>query len=107
MVDLAPGPEAIVDDPILVYVSNQLFTENVTHRSLICLDMVKKACSTLVAFLAEVSRKGIPSSSAKDLASAYSTTFLVAKSDLLPTKSLLTPSTAYRSISCNHCLTLV
>jgi hypothetical protein len=34
------------------------------HRSLICLDMVKKACSTLVAFLAEVSRKGMPSSSA-------------------------------------------
>ena len=35
-----------------------------THRSLICLDIVKKACSTLVAFLAEVSRKGIPSWSA-------------------------------------------
>jgi hypothetical protein len=28
--------------------------------------MVKKACSTFVALLAEVSRKGIPSSSAKD-----------------------------------------
>ena len=31
---------------------------------MICLDIVKKACSTLVAFLAEVSRKGIPSWSA-------------------------------------------
>lgn len=39
-----------------------------THRSLICLDMVKNACSTLVAFLAEVSRNGIPSSSANALA---------------------------------------
>jgi hypothetical protein len=37
-----------------------------TYRSLICFDMVKKACSTFVALLAEVSRKGIPSSSAKD-----------------------------------------
>jgi hypothetical protein len=29
------------------------------HRSLICLAIVKKACSTLVAFFAEVSRKGM------------------------------------------------
>jgi hypothetical protein len=48
MVDL-PGPAAIELEPI---------------RSLICFDMVKNACSTLVAFLADVSRKGMPSSSA-------------------------------------------
>lgn len=34
------------------------------HRSLICLAIVKNACSTLVAFLAEVSKKGIESWSA-------------------------------------------
>lgn len=33
-------------------------------RSLICRAIVKKACSTLDAFLAEVSRKGIPRLSA-------------------------------------------
>lgn len=35
-----------------------------TYRSLICLAIVKKACSTLVASLADVSRKGMPSESA-------------------------------------------
>lgn len=30
-----------------------------TYRSLICLAIVKKACSTFVAFLADVSRKGM------------------------------------------------
>lgn len=39
------------------------------------------------------------------LAALYSTTFLLVKSDLLPTSSLFTPSDAYRSISCSHCLT--
>lgn len=33
-------------------------------RSLICLAIVKKACSTFDAFLAEVSRNGIPRLSA-------------------------------------------
>lgn len=37
-------------------------------RSLICLAIVKKACSTLDAFLAEVSRKGIPRLSANSYA---------------------------------------
>lgn len=32
-----------------------------SHRSLICFAIVKKACSTLVAFFADVSRKGIAS----------------------------------------------
>lgn len=41
------------------------------------------------------------------LATVYSTTFLLVKSDLLPTRSLFTPSDAYRSISCSHCLTFV
>jgi hypothetical protein len=35
------------------------------HRSLICLAMVKNACSTFVAFFADVSRNGIDSWSAK------------------------------------------
>ena len=48
MVDL-PGPAAIELEPM---------------RSLICFDMVRNACSTLVAFLADVSRNGMPSSSA-------------------------------------------
>lgn len=34
-------------------------------------------------------------------------TFLLSKSLLFPTSNLLTPSFAYRSISCNHCLTLL
>jgi len=36
-----------------------------------------------------------------------STTFFVVRSHLFPTSSLLTFSHAYRSISCNHCLTLL
>lgn len=40
------------------------------------------------------------------LATLCSTAFLPVKSLLFPTKSLLTPSVAYRSISCSHCLTL-
>ena len=41
------------------------------------------------------------------LATVYSTTFLSAISLLFPTSSLLTPSVAYLSISCSHCLTLL
>lgn len=41
-----------------------LFVAVVPIRSLICLAMVKKACSTLLAFLAEVSRNGMPRLSA-------------------------------------------
>ena len=40
-------------------------------------------------------------------ATLYSTTFLLVRSDLFPTNNLLTPSDAYRSISCSHCLTFV
>ncbi len=40
-------------------------------------------------------------------ATVYSTTFLSVMSLLLPTSSLLTPSVAYRSISCSHCFTLL
>lgn len=83
-----------------------------THRSLICLAIVKNACSTFVAFFADVSRKGMESWSANSyascgqhlcypsnenistLATLYSTTFLLVRSDLLPTRSLLTPSDA-------------
>lgn len=39
-------------------------TRDETDRSLICFAMVKKACSTLVASLADVSRNGIDSESA-------------------------------------------
>ena len=97
-------------------------------RSLIWRAMVRKACSTLLAFLADVSRKGMPRLSANSwgsgqyllqeqtdgmvfvwntFATVYSTTFLSAISLLFPTSSLLTPSVAYRSISCSHCLTLL
>lgn len=41
------------------------------------------------------------------LATVYSTTFLSAISLLFPTRSLLTPSVAYLSISCSHCFTLL
>jgi hypothetical protein len=44
---------------------------------------------------------------AHTFATVYSTTFLSDISDLLPTSSLLTPSVAYLSISCSHCLTLL
>jgi hypothetical protein len=69
MVDLPPGPAAIEFEPILmVSQTSCIETKGLgTYRSLICFDMVKNACSTLVAFLAEVSRKGMPSSSAKAL----------------------------------------
>eukprot|EP01084_Bolivina_argentea_P002120 3900_1 len=73
---------------------------------LICAAMVKKACSTLVAFLADVSKKGMVNSSANALAASYSTARLLLKSDLLPTNNLHTFSEAYRSISNSHCLTL-
>lgn len=36
-----------------------LFLSEQTYLSLICLAIVKNACSTLVAFFAEVSRKGM------------------------------------------------
>ena len=101
--------------------------------SLICLAMVRKACSTLEAFFADVSRKGIPRLSANSciecqpcacnyriitpeatgyrgqltFATVYSTTFLSDISLLFPTSSLFTPSVAYLSISCSHCLTLL
>ncbi len=66
--DLPPGPEAIEVEPILVGKEIVVNTENAqpeptypvqTHRSLICLDMVKNACSTLVAFFADVSKNGM------------------------------------------------
>lgn len=47
------------------------------------------------------------SQSVHTFATVYSTTFLSAISLLLPTRSLLTPSVAYLSISCSHCFTLL
>lgn len=41
-----------------------MLTVAVPILSLICLAMVRKACSTLEAFLADVSRKGMPRLSA-------------------------------------------
>ena len=57
--------------------------------------IVMNACSTFVADLALVSRKGTESESAKSLAVWNSTCFLVVRSLLLPTSSLFTPSVAY------------
>jgi len=65
-----------------------------TNLLMISRAMVVKASSTFVAFLAEVSRKGMPRLSEKSLAVPNSTSFLVAKSHLLPTRSLLTFSQA-------------
>jgi len=75
MVDDFPAPPAGVEvDPMLKEKKQYKRVRNtpslqlliskfyqISHRSLICLAMVKKACSTLVAFFAEVSRKGIVS----------------------------------------------
>lgn len=80
--------------PILTVLLPPVLTVALPIRSLICRAIVKNACSTLVADLAEVSRKGIESPSANSLATVYSTTFLSDMSDLLPTRSLLTPSVA-------------
>lgn len=133
---LPPGPVEV--EPILfpkatVNTSSTVGCTNIqgdpTHLSLICLAIVKNACSTLVALFAEVSRKGMFSWSAnsyvgraevvindlvkgeretrRTFATVYSTTFFEVRSDLLPTSSLLTPSEAYRSISWSHCFTLV
>jgi hypothetical protein len=56
--------------------------------------MVEKASSTLVAALADVSRKGMPRESANSLATGYSTALREARSHLLPTSSLTTFSQA-------------
>merc|ERR1719160_1241945 len=56
--------------------------------------ILMKACSTFSALFAEVSRKGIPISSAKALAVAWSTTFFEVRSLLFPTSSLFTFSFA-------------
>lgn len=76
-------------------------------RALIWLAIVRKACSTLVDVLAEVSRNPIPRLSANSFPCSVETTRFPVKSDLLPTRSLLTFSAAYLSISCNHCFTLL
>jgi len=128
VVDLA-APDGVAVEPILCNQewasqdTSMLFYS--TDLSLICFAIVKKACSTFVALFAEVSRKVMPSWSANSyneyksycsmsgpstwqtFATVYSTTFLPVRSDLFPTRSLLTPSDAYLSISCNHCFTLV
>ena len=56
--------------------------------------MVMNAFSTLVVFFTDVSRNVNPNSSAKFFAVAQSTTFLVVKSHLFPTRSLFTFSLA-------------
>jgi len=63
-------------------------------RFLISAAIVMNACSTLVAFLADVSRKGMPRESAYSLAVVQSTTFFVVRSLLFPTSNLLTDSQA-------------
>mmetsp|Transcript_7955 Transcript_7955/g.27004 ORF Transcript_7955/g.27004 Transcript_7955/m.27004 type:complete len:229 (-) Transcript_7955:274-960(-) len=74
-------------------------------RVLICPAIFMKASSTLVAFLALVSRKGMFTVPANSLAVSVSTWRLAVRSLLLPTRSLLTFSEAYLSISCSHVLT--
>ena len=71
VVDL-PVPEVVEVDPMLQRRSVNTYRNHSievdSHRSLICLAMVKNACSTFVAFLAEVSKKGIESWSANSYA---------------------------------------
>lgn len=66
------GAVAAVLRTILIKVSTEQRTMTLcpTHRSLICLAMVRKACSTLVAFLADVSSKLTPIWSANSFATA-------------------------------------
>ena len=67
VVDL-PVPEVVEVEPILCSINTLLdLSGGVTYLSLICFAMVKNACSTLVAFLADVSRNGIDNWSAKSL----------------------------------------
>lgn len=64
---------------------------------------------TVSKFLCKVSASTLCIHNVSRLAFAtvYSTTFLSDMSLLFPTSSLFTPSVAYRSISCSHCLTLL
>ena len=74
----------------------------VPTRSFICLAMVTNDCSTFVASNAEVSRNGIPISSASSylkpinlnftFPAEYSTALLALKSLLFPTNNFETPS---------------
>jgi hypothetical protein len=52
-----------IDDNVSMGTDNGMDAK-CTYRSLICLAIVKKACSTLVAFLADVSKNGMLSWSA-------------------------------------------
>ena len=62
-----PAPGVIVVVPIRSWkkvVSPKTTARRDWGSTLICRAIVKKACSTFVAFLAEVSRKGMPRPSA-------------------------------------------
>ena len=62
MVDDLPAPGAAELEPILIYGVSTIHTKRIiAHLSLICFAIVKNACSTLVAFFADVSRKGMAS----------------------------------------------
>lgn len=61
---------------------------------LICADIAKNAFSTFVAFFAEVSINSIPKESANSFPCSKVTARLEVKSDLFPTRSLLTFSLA-------------
>mmetsp|Transcript_23772 Transcript_23772/g.70044 ORF Transcript_23772/g.70044 Transcript_23772/m.70044 type:complete len:235 (+) Transcript_23772:130-834(+) len=75
---------------------------------LISVAMVRKAVSTLLALLAEVSRKGMRFLSANSLAASKRTwrASPMARSDLLPTSNLDTFSRAYLLISTSQSFTL-
>eukprot|EP00659_Diplonema_papillatum_P010781 gene10782-biopygen10796 len=75
-------------------------------RFLISEDIVTNAVSTLIELFAEVSKNGMPNESAYSFAVPWSTAFFTTKSVLFPTRSLLTLSVAYFSISLSHVFTL-
>ena len=67
-----------------------------------CLAIVKNAVSTLVEFLALVSRREIPLASANALASSSVTAFCAVRSALLPMRSLIVDALACRFTSSIH-----
>lgn len=75
-----PAPPLERFCPLATLIAGLVLTVVLPIRSLICLAMVKKACSTFCAFLAEVSKKGMPKLSANScLLSVYCSRLLEAE----------------------------
>ena len=97
--------DSVLPDTVILLLLPSDIEGALAIRFLISPAIVMNASSTLVAFFADVSRKGMLTESANSFADSVSTWRVEVRSDLLPTSSLLTFSDAYRSISCSHVLT--